>query len=123
MDRLCGEAVLRGADVFCAGVRGASRTLQRGQRVRVLADVGAGKGGPNASLPRGADPSCFHRDALVAVADGVAAVARREMLRLRRGLGVRVVGGVGAGRLRAPPLNGLLPGLPVERFSERSKTY
>jgi hypothetical protein len=34
--RLCGEAVLRGADVFCKGVLSASATVQAGSMVRAL---------------------------------------------------------------------------------------
>ena len=46
------------------------------------------------------------------VADGVAALDRRAMLRARRGVAVRCGARCGApGGLRAPPLNGVLPGL------------
>ena len=41
VDRACGEALMRGADVFAPGVIGASSGLRAGQRVAVLADRGA----------------------------------------------------------------------------------
>eukprot|EP00937_MAST-01D_sp_MAST-1D-sp2_P006280 g6280.t1 len=98
VDRLCGEAILRGADVFARGVMAASPGIEAGAAVCVTVDLDA------VSL-RGSND---HRGRRLFVGRGRAALSRGAMFRAQRGLAVameqRVLGD-------APPLNGVLPGL------------
>ena len=86
--RLCGEAVLRGADVFCKGVLAASAGLHNGAHVQLWADL------DNLVL-RGSDVTQYE-GRRVLLGWGVARMTRAEMFRAPRGLAVEL-------RRRAPP--------------------
>ena len=71
VDRMCGEAVLRGSDVFAPGVLGCSSGLVSGVDVEVLVDC---KGG----FQRASSPEAFEGE-LVRVGRGVAEMSRKGM--------------------------------------------
>jgi methyltransferase NSUN6 len=104
VDRFCGEAVLKGADIFARGVRGASLALKEGQPVAIYCDVDGGllRGAVPASTEGlellGLGQSCLERSAIFRDEQGIPA----------QGLAVRVVHTV-AGDL--PSMNGVLPGM------------
>ncbi|TFJ87424.1 hypothetical protein NSK_001756 [Nannochloropsis salina CCMP1776] len=99
VDRLCGEAVLRGADVFVRGVWSASAGIARDSRVLLLMD-----------LHRDSQRGCLYADyqgEAICIGQGVALVPRTELVTATHGLGIRVTHRMGP---QAPPLNGFLPG-------------
>jgi len=98
-DRFCGEAVLRGADVFVPGILAADKSIHAGDEVAIYAHVG----GP---LPtRG---SATEAGTNVWVGIGIAVHSRSDLFRLQEGVGVRLLPGRGPG---APlvPLSGIIP--------------
>lgn len=88
VDRLCGEAVLRGANVFVRGVLVTDRSVTAGDAVAVYADVS------KATLTRGMSLqrySCLkHGRRCVLVGTGVAECDRAAMFTLSRGVAVRM---------------------------------
>ncbi|KAF0736565.1 hypothetical protein AaE_009003, partial [Aphanomyces astaci] len=99
VDRLCGEAVLRGSDIFARGVMCASSALNAGDRVLVYVDL-------DHSATRGSDAE-LHVGRKVLLGVGTAAMPRSEMFRALKGLAVAVQSRLCAD---APPLNGVLSG-------------
>ncbi|ETV93952.1 hypothetical protein H310_12287 [Aphanomyces invadans] len=99
VDRLCGEAVLRGSDIFARGVMCASSALNAGDQVLVYVDL-------DHSATRGSDAE-LHAGRKVLLGSGTAAMPRSEMFRALKGLAVAVQSRLCAD---APPLNGVLPG-------------
>ena len=99
VDRMCGEAVLRGADIFVKGVRGASAGTEEEMEVAISVDL-------DGVLPRGTEAGQFNTRKLF-IGVGRTKVGRVKMLRLQRGLAVEVKQRVCCD---APPLNGVLPG-------------
>ena len=102
VDRLCGEAVLRGADVFVKGIHSAQHGIKAGDRVRIFVDLrhGTKRGVRIKEYADRGEPCVF-------VGWGEAQLARNLMLSEQRGLGVRVQDRVVGD---APPLNGALTG-------------
>ncbi|KAM3573581.1 hypothetical protein VYU27_004427 [Nannochloropsis oceanica] len=100
VDRLCGEAVLRGADVFVRGAWSASPGIHPGCRVLLLMDL-------HRQSQRGCLYSDYEGEALL-IGQGTAVVSRTELFTATKGLGIRVTHRVG---FQAPPFNGLLPGV------------
>ena len=100
LDRLCGEAVLRGADVFVRGAWSASPGIHPGCRVLLLMDL-------HRQSQRGCLYSDYQGEALL-IGQGTAVVSRTELFTASKGLGIRVTHRVGP---QAPPFNGLLPGI------------
>lgn len=99
VDRLCGEAVLRGSDIFARGVMSASSGLNAGDRVNVFVDL-------DHAQTRG---SSFddHKARKLLVAHGTMTMARTELFRAQRGLAVTSIVRVCSD---APPMNGVLSG-------------
>lgn len=99
VDRLCGEAVLRGSDIFARGVMSASSGLNAGDRVNVFVDL-------DHAQTRG---SSFddHKARKLLIAHGTTVMARTELFRAQRGLAVTSLVRVCAD---APPMNGVLSG-------------
>jgi len=98
LDRLCGEAVLRGSDVFARGIVAATVGIEPGDEVALTVDL------DHVSL-RGATE---HKGRRVYVGQGRAEMKRAVMFGAMRGLAVSVLERVVAD---APPLHGVLPGL------------
>ena len=111
VDRACGEALMRGADVFAPGVIGASSGLRAGQRVAVLADSRRRPLARGAKLPRRASEAMAESVALVHVGNGEARQGRVELF----GAGGDAVGSGVAVRMddrlyRTPAMRDVLPG-------------
>lgn len=100
VDRLCGEAVLRGSDIFVSGILGAQKGMRRGDRCSIYAHVG-GRG-----VFRGMTVESYE-SACIFLGEGIAEVSRSDIFRLPNGIGVKVSRTVGP---RLPPLNGLMNG-------------
>ena len=98
VDRLCGEAVLRGADVFAGGVRCASTGILVGSEVEVWCDLD--------NLVKHGSDIAHYIGRRVLVSKGISRMGRVQMFREKRGLAVetkdRACGD-------APPMNGVLP--------------
>ncbi|KDO27446.1 hypothetical protein SPRG_07034 [Saprolegnia parasitica CBS 223.65] len=99
VDRLCGEAVLRGSDIFARGVMCASSALSHSEPVAIFVDL-------DHSATRGSDAE-LHTGRKVLIAQGTTAMARSEMFRAMKGLAVAVNTRFCSD---APPLNGVLAG-------------
>jgi len=110
--RFCGEAVLKGANIFAAGIIGMSENLSLGDRVSVFVDV-------DGSLSKGCNSiASFKTDGILFVANGILTMGRAEMFpsgaghvkgewTCPRGVAVEVA------ELEhyLPPMNSLFPGL------------
>ena len=79
---VCGEAVLKGADIYVRGVRAASAGLQAGDAVSVYADV-------RGTLLRGSVPEALD-EAMRFLGTGTCCVSRPELFRLGSGKGVAI---------------------------------
>ncbi|KAL7689946.1 putative SAM-dependent methyltransferase RsmB/NOP2-type, PUA domain, PUA-like superfamily [Plasmopara halstedii] len=99
VDRLCGEAVLRGSDIFARGVMSASSGINAEDEVNVFVDL-------DHNHTRGSD-FITHDGRKLLIASGVTKMARAEMFRAVRGLAVTQLMRVCPD---APPLNGVLQG-------------
>lgn len=99
VDRLCGEAVLRGSDIFARGVMSASSGLNAGDRVNVFVDL-------DHAQTRG---SSFddHKARKLFIAQGTTLMSRTELFRAQRGLAITSIVRVCSD---APPMNGMLSG-------------
>ena len=98
VDRLAGEAILKGADIFVKGIRAASLGLDAGHEVSIYVDL-------HGALLRGS--VCEDLGGMRLLGTGVCCIERAALFREERGLGVRVVHTV-AGDL--PALRDVLPG-------------
>uniref|UniRef100_M4BK44 SAM-dependent MTase RsmB/NOP-type domain-containing protein n=1 Tax=Hyaloperonospora arabidopsidis (strain Emoy2) TaxID=559515 RepID=M4BK44_HYAAE len=100
VDRLCGEAVLRGSDIFARGVMSASSGLNAEDQVNVFVDL-------DHHHTRGSD-FATHTGRKLLIARGVTKMARTAMFRAVKGLAVTQL-------VRfcpdAPPMNGVLQNL------------
>jgi predicted ribosome-associated RNA-binding protein Tma20 len=99
VDRLCGEAVLRGSDIFARGVMSASSGINAEDPVNVFVDL-------DHNHTRGSDFATHHGRKLL-IARGVTKMARTEIFRAVRGLAVTQLVRVCPD---APPMNGVLRG-------------
>ncbi|CAK4083038.1 unnamed protein product [Aphanomyces euteiches] len=99
VDRLCGEAVLRGSDIFARGVMCASTAMNAGDEVAIYVDL-------DHSATRGSDAE-LHAGRKILIANGKTDMPRSEMFRALKGLAVTVTSRLCAD---APPLNGVLSG-------------
>ncbi|RLN46996.1 hypothetical protein BBJ29_009719 [Phytophthora kernoviae] len=99
VDRLCGEAVLRGSDIFARGVMSASSGLNAEDEVNVFVDL-------DHNHTRGSD-FATHNGRKLLIARGVTKMARTELFRAMRGLAVTQLVRVCPD---APPMNGVLRG-------------
>ncbi|CAI5740420.1 unnamed protein product [Hyaloperonospora brassicae] len=100
VDRLCGEAVLRGSDIFARGVMSASSSINAEDKVNVFVDL-------DHNHTRGSD-FATHTGRKLLIARGTTKMARTEMFRAVQGLAVTQLVRVCPD---APPMNGVLPGL------------
>ncbi|KAG7384603.1 putative methyltransferase nsun6 [Phytophthora boehmeriae] len=99
VDRLCGEAVLRGSDIFARGVMSASSGINAEDEVNVFVDL-------DHNHTRGSDFAA-HNGRKLLIARGVTKMARTEIFRAVRGLAVTQLVRVCPD---APPMNGVLRG-------------
>ncbi|POM77206.1 Nucleolar protein NOP2 [Phytophthora palmivora] len=99
VDRLCGEAVLRGSDIFARGVMSASAGINAEDEVNVFVDL-------DHNHTRGSD-FAMHNGRKLLIARGVTKMARTEIFRAVRGLAVTQLVRVCPD---APPMNGVLKG-------------
>ncbi|KAE9077978.1 hypothetical protein PF010_g23301 [Phytophthora fragariae] len=99
VDRLCGEAVLRGSDIFARGVMSASSGINAEDEVNVFVDL-------DHNHTRGSD-FATHNGRKLLIARGVTKMARTEIFRAVRGLAVTQLVRVCPD---APPMNGVLRG-------------
>ncbi len=82
VDRLCGEAVLRGSDIFARGVMCASSAINAGDDVMIFVDL-------DHATTRGSDAERHHGRKIL-IAQGQAIMSRSEMFRALKGLAISV---------------------------------
>jgi 16S rRNA C967 or C1407 C5-methylase (RsmB/RsmF family) len=99
VDRLCGEAVLRGSDIYARGIMSASSGINVGDRVNVYVDLD--------HLSTRGSQFDDHRGRKLLIAHGTTQMSRTEMFRAQRGLAIDALVRVCDD---APPMNGLLEG-------------
>lgn len=99
VDRLCGEAVLRGSDIYARGIMSASSGINADDRVNVYVDL-------DHLTTRGSNTD-VHTGRKLLIAHGTTVMARTEMFRAQRGLAITKLVRVCDD---APPMNGMLPG-------------
>ncbi|KAI9909787.1 hypothetical protein PsorP6_011188 [Peronosclerospora sorghi] len=99
VDRLCGEAVLRGSDIFARGIMSASSGINADDTVNVFVDL-------DHKHTRGSE-FASHDGRKLLIARGVTKMARTEIFRAANGLAVTHLVRVCPD---APPMNGVLPG-------------
>ncbi|KAF1326972.1 Methyltransferase nsun6, partial [Globisporangium splendens] len=99
VDRLCGEAVLRGSDIYARGIMSASSGINAEDRVNVFVDL-------DHSNTRGSHAD-EHAGRKLLIAHGTTKMARTEMFRAQRGLAVTSLVRVCSD---APSMNGVLNG-------------
>jgi hypothetical protein len=106
-DRYCGEAVLRGSDIFVRGVLTADQGIRAGDSVAVYSDVRPANVRP---ITRGLSLQRYN-GRCVFLGLGEACCSRSEFFSLSKGLGVKMSSRpqdrVGPA---LPPLSGVLPG-------------
>lgn len=83
-DRLCGEAVLRGSDIFVRGILAADSAISYGETVAVYADISA----PTDHSTRRASQLDEYLGRCVFLGLGVTACSRADFFRATQGLGV-----------------------------------
>jgi len=107
-DRFCGEAVLRGSDIFVMGVMAADTNIQAGEKVAVYADIPS-KDNPNEKFPRGLKLENY-RGKCVYLGLGITEYSRSEIFKKTQGVAISMSGGPSdrVGPL-LPPLHGVLP--------------
>ena len=126
-DRLCGEAVLRGADIFVRGLLMADGGVTAGETVAVYADLGSGSsysrtksrsnnkkrrhGGARheTKILRGSLLVDYYRGRCVFLGMGTACYDRADLFRLKTGVGIEMSIWRRAGPI-LPPLSGVRPG-------------
>jgi hypothetical protein len=86
-DRICGEAVLRGADIFVRGVVAADSGVQAGDTVAVYADI---RGFDAKSLPRGLVLDQYKTGTCVFLGLGTAACDRKEFFNSSQGVAIHM---------------------------------
>ena len=99
VDRICGEAVLKGANIFAAGIRGASMGVKAGDEVLVYAELAC-------ELLQGAAPA--EVEGLVFLGRGTAVQDRAVIFAEKKGLAVTLTAAVNGD---VPAMNGVLPDL------------
>eukprot|EP00935_MAST-01C_sp_MAST-1C-sp1_P000254 g254.t1 len=99
LDRLCGEAVLRGSDAFAKGIMAASTDVKAGDRVYVTVDL-------EHRTTRGSKIK-NHNGRRVFIGLGELVMGRAEIFTVERGLALRMLERVCTD---APPMNNLLAG-------------
>ncbi|CAH0478522.1 unnamed protein product [Peronospora belbahrii] len=99
VDRHCGEAVLRGSDIFARGIMSASSGIKAQDVVNVFVDL-------DHNHTRGSDFATHHGRKLL-IARGVTKMARTEIFRALKGLAITHLIRVCPD---APPMNGILRG-------------
>ena len=107
-DRYCGEAVLRGSDIFVRGILCADTHIQRGETVQVYAHVST-----NNKPHRGLVLQRYQQGTCVHLGTGIAACDRAHMFSQSQGLGVEMLAvnnGTTTTRttMYHPPLHGVL---------------
>ena len=98
VDRLCGEAVLRGSDIFAPGVMCASAGVNAQDMVNIYIDL-------EHKTTRGF-PIEGHEGRIVFIAHGITMMARTKLFRESKGLAVAVHERTCTD---APPMNNVLP--------------
>lgn len=99
-DRFCGEAVLRGADIYCKGIMSADTGIKVGEEVAVYAAI-------EGAMTRGQALEKFTTGSCVFLGLGTAACTRTDMFRQTSGLGVSMSALHRVGPI-LPPLHGVL---------------
>lgn len=100
VDRLCGEAVLRGSDIFVRGIICADKSIRKGAKCAVYTNVGTDL------INRGALLDTYNGHCIY-LGTGEVQVSRGEIFYLERGIGVIMTTRVGP---LLPALNGVLRG-------------
>ena len=104
IDRLCGEAVLRGADIFVKGILVTDMGIRKGEEVAVYADLMRGDKVLRGSLMEDYAGEC------VFLGMGIAECDRSTIFRENRGLGIKMCRQqTKRAGLLLPPINGVLP--------------
>ena len=105
IDRLCGEAVLRGADIFIKGIVVADMAIGKGEEVAVYADLMRG----DKKVLRGTLVANYMGECMF-LGLGIAACNRSTWFRENRGLGIKMCRQqTKRAGLLLPPINGVLP--------------
>mmetsp|Transcript_17380 Transcript_17380/g.36703 ORF Transcript_17380/g.36703 Transcript_17380/m.36703 type:complete len:552 (+) Transcript_17380:218-1873(+) len=103
VDRFCGEAVLRGANIFVKGIICADAGIWKGEEIAVYADIRLSK---SKSLTRGLLLENYS-GRCVFLGIGISCCKRSEYFSQSTGIGVRMTQTAGPPQ---PPLNGVLGG-------------
>lgn len=103
VDRFCGEAVLRGADIFVRGILSADSGIAKDEVIAVYADL---RGPKCKSIPRGLVLEKY-AGKCVLLGVGISCCKRSEYFAQSAGVGVRMIQIAGPPQ---PPLNSILTG-------------
>mmetsp|Transcript_18372 Transcript_18372/g.42384 ORF Transcript_18372/g.42384 Transcript_18372/m.42384 type:complete len:564 (+) Transcript_18372:48-1739(+) len=85
-DRFCGEAVLRGSDIFVMGVMAADSSIRAGEKVAVYADI-PWKFKQNQKLPRGLKLEHYYGKCIY-LGLGIAQCSRNEIFKKTQGIAI-----------------------------------
>ncbi|KAL6059863.1 putative methyltransferase nsun6 [Balamuthia mandrillaris] len=96
VDRKCGEAIMRGADIFAPGVLAAAAGVRHGEKVSVWIQMENGK------LTRG--EVVHSTDGMLFVGNGVTLYGRSALFSTQSGVAIKMTEKV----FNTPPLNGVL---------------
>lgn len=109
VDRFCGEAVLRGSNIFVKGIMCADRGIQEGETIAVYADVRPTIRKAQ-KLKRGSFMEDYRNRLCVYLGLGVAKFKRSDFFRLEKGVGIQMLltGKARVGPM-LPPISGILP--------------
>ena len=117
-DRFCGEAILRGSDIFMKGVLVADRGIKANEEVAVYAEIpilrtkkSNGKAKKLKKISRGLVLERYEEGQCVFLGLGIAQCSRQDMFRLEKGVGVKMCCNDPSKRVQpfyAPPLSGIL---------------
>lgn len=103
VDRFCGEAVLRGSNIFVRGIMCADSGIEKDEEVAVYADL---RGSTSKSIARGLVLESYNGQC-VFLGIGISCCKRSEYFAQSTGLGVRMIHVAGP---RQPSMNSILEG-------------
>jgi methyltransferase NSUN6 len=109
VDRICGEAVLRGSHIFVKGIMCADKGILPGETIAIYADVRTTIS-KNRRLKRGAFLEQYRNRLCVYLGLGIAMVQRSDFFKFDKGIGIQIMltreARVGP---MLPPISGILP--------------
>jgi len=102
-DRFCGEAVLRGSDIFVRGILCADSGVRAGEEVAVYADLNEN----GSKMSRGLLLEQYNGHCIF-LGTGITGCSRAEMFNQQQGVGVYLSKGIRVAQSDSPPLNNVL---------------